>query len=275
VPPTDPHPGSAPSPDGRRPTVAQRRRNGEVWLATEATDAGPGALAEALGAVLDRVRAEGDVVVHWETDAPEEVVDAVADAVGLPGRRAVLQMRRPLPLEPELVEATTPVAVRPIRPGTDDEGAWVRCNNRSFAGHPDQGQETVATLRATMAQGWFDPRGLLLAEGPTPVDEGGDLDGFCWTRLHPADATEPARGEIYVIGIDPRAGGRGLGRSLTVAGLTHLTPLADVALLYVDDDNAPARRLYDGLGFAVHHVRWVRTGGPPPPVEGTGATARP
>lgn len=257
------------------PTIVRRERNGEVWLATEPADAGTGALVAVLGGALAHVRAEGGTVVHWETDAPEVVVDAVAAAVGLPGRRAVLQMRRPLPLEADLVRATTPVVVRPLRPGTADEDAWVRCNNRSFAGHPDQGQETVETLRAAMAQPWFDPDGLLLAEGATPVDEGGDLDGFCWTKVHPAEGRDPARGEIYVIGIDPRAGGRGLGRSLTVAGLAHLTAVCEVALLYVDDANVAARRLYDALGFAVHHVRWVRSDGPVGAADGLDGAGRP
>lgn len=247
---------ASPAPDGG-PHLSRRERNGEAWLATEPAEAAVDDLVAVLGPAIDEAVAAGAPVVHWETDSPEAVVGEVADALDLPGRRAVIQMRRPLPLERELIEATAPVAVRALRPGTTDEEAWVRCNNRSFAGHPDQGQETVATLRAEMAQPWFDAAGLLLAEGTVPVDDGGDLEGFCWTKLHPAEGAEPALGEIYVIGIDPSAGGRGLGRSLTVAGLDHLARSVEVAVLYVDDANVPARRLYDALGFGIHHVRWV------------------
>jgi mycothiol synthase len=266
-----PAPGAAPQAAPPPTTVTRRERHGETWLATEPASADPSDLVAVLGPALAGARDDGAAVVHWETDAPEAVVDEVAGALGLPGRRAVLQMRRPLPLEPALVEATTPVAVRPLRPGTADEAAWVRCNNRSFAGHPDQGHETVESLRATMAQPWFDPAGLLLAEGPVPVDDGGDLDGFCWTKVHPPDGVDPALGEIYVIGIDPSAGGRGLGRSLTVAGLDHLALTTDVAVLYVDDANVAARRLYDRLGFGVHHTRWVRTTGPAADADGSAA----
>ena len=78
--------------------------------------------------------------------------------------------------------------------------------------------------------------------------------------MHPATGDEPALGEIYVIGIDPSAGGRGLGRSLTVAGLAHLADAGTpVAMLFVEADNAPARRLYDRLGFTTHHTRRVRS----------------
>ncbi len=242
-----------------------RERSGELWIATDPLPAttelaGRAALAVLLDALAGRGLARGATAAHWETDEDAGVVDAVAERAGLPGRRVVLQLRRPLPLERSLVAATTPVAVRPLRSGSPDEEAWVRCNNRAFAHHPDQGHESVATLRATMSEPWFDSAGFLLADGVPPVDEGGDLDGFCWTKVHPSDGDGPRRGEIYVIGIDPSAAGRGLGRSLTVAGLEHIAGRGiTTALLYVDAGNAAARRLYHGLGFSIHRTRQVRT----------------
>jgi len=60
-------------------------------------------------------------------------------------------------------------------------------------------------------------------------------------------------GEVYVLGVDPAAHGRGLGRVLTLAGLHHLAGRGlDTVLLYVEADNAPAVRVYEKLGFAVH-----------------------
>ncbi|MGB3369970.1 MAG: GNAT family N-acetyltransferase, partial [Rhodococcus sp. (in: high G+C Gram-positive bacteria)] len=60
---------------------------------------------------------------------------------------------------------------------------------------------------------------------------------------------------VYVVGIDPQAQGRGLGRILTLAGLHYLRNrgLGDV-LLYVEADNAAAVHTYERLGFTRFHV---------------------
>ena len=71
------------------------------------------------------------------------------------------------------------------------------------------------------------------------------LLGFHWTKRHSATL-----GEVYVVAIDPAAQGRGLGQTLVDAGLRHLRDGgADEVLLYVESDNLPAVRLYEGLGF--------------------------
>jgi mycothiol synthase len=131
------------------------------------------------------------------------------------------------------------VTVRPFEPGRD-EAAWVAVNNRAFAGHPEQGGWTVATLRAREAEPWFDRDGFLLAE------RDGELLGFCWTKIHQPHGW----GEIYVIGVDPAHGGGGLGRALVIGGLAYLARQgAGTGLLFVDAANDAAVRLYRSLGF--------------------------
>jgi mycothiol synthase len=177
---------------------------------------------------------------------------ALAKRLGLNRTRALLQMRRslsaPLP-QPVLPPG---VHVRTFRPGLDDE-AWVELNARAFAHHPEQGRLDVADLRERMAQDWFDPNGFFLAVRADSTGADRErLVGFHWTKVHgvAAHGHDPI-GEVYVVGVDPREQGHGLGRALTLVGLAYLRSLGlTEVLLYVDADNTPAIKVYTGLGFA-------------------------
>jgi mycothiol synthase len=83
--------------------------------------------------------------------------------------------------------------------------------------------------------------------------------GFHWTKVH-----NEATGEVYVVGVDPSERGRGLGKALTLVGLQHLRDvgLARV-ILYVDESNLSAVRLYRDLGFERTglDVMYARAGG--------------
>lgn len=185
---------------------------------------------------------EGDATDYWAEPADADTDHAALEG-GFRPDRDLLHMRRDLPLdEPVTIET------RAFRPGHDEQ-TWLAVNNRAFAWHPDQADQTLDDLRTTLDEPWFEARGFLLHE----VD--GRLAGFCWTKVH--DETEPAVGEIFVIGIDPDFGGRGLGRALTVAGLDHLSRVrhTPVAMLYVEAGNDAAVDLYRRLGFEVHQHR--------------------
>lgn len=164
------------------------------------------------------------------------------EAAGFDLERTLLQLRCPLPLDGP--RAPT-IDTRPFVPGEDDD-AWLAVNNRAFAAHPEQGAWTAELLRERQQEPWFDPAGFLLHD----VD--GALLGFCWTKVHAE--TDPPLGEIYVVAVDPAVHHRGLGQGLVVAGLDHLAErgLRD-GMLYVDASNGPATRLYDRLGFGLHH----------------------
>jgi mycothiol synthase len=172
----------------------------------------------------------------------------LAKTAGFTRIRALWQMRMTLARVPAGPAVVPPgVTIRTFSPGSDEE-AWLTVNHRAFAHHPEQGGWTMSDLRLREAEPWFDPAGFFLAE------RDGRLAGFHWTKVH-ADGGEGGApiGEVYVVGVDPSEQGSGLGRVLTLAGLAHLRHrgLTDV-MLYVDEDNTAAVRMYTALGFS----RW-------------------
>lgn len=148
------------------------------------------------------------------------------------------------------------IEVDTFRPG-QDEAQWLALNARAFAHHPEQGRWTRRDLDEREAEPWFDPGGFFVARETGAAGRGRML-GFHWTKVQPPGAYGPGPvGEVYVLGVDPEASGRGLGRLLTLTGLRHLAQLGlQAAILYVDGDNIRAVRLYESLGF---HSRTVDT----------------
>ncbi len=204
-----------------------------------------------LAAALDLVGDEGGGHVHWWVYEPTPIHQTIAKGADLRAGRTVQQMRTPLPI----AAATHDVEVESFQPGRDED-EWLRVNNAAFADHPEQGGWTRDLLETRMAQPWFAPEHLLMHW------RDGELAGFCWTKLH--DDTDPVLGEIYIIAVDPRVAGRGLGRALTAAGLGHLHHAgARVGMLYVDAGNARAQAVYRSLGFAPHHVQQAFVGDVP------------
>lgn len=233
----------------------------------------PGSRGRGLGSVLVAAAVDRQGAVWAYGDLPAAA--AVAGRLGLIRGRVLLQMRRTLPggaagpAIPGIDVLPAGVRVRTFVPGQDEE-AFLAVNARAFAWHPEQGRLDLAGLRAEMAQEWFDPVGFFLAVSDT-AGQPERLLGFHWTKVHPADPGDGADGgsapigEIYVLGVDPQAGVRGLGNPLTAIGLDHLQGRGlDTVMLYVEGDNDRARRLYERFGFVVSstNVVYLRSAAP-------------
>lgn len=277
--------GAAEGADGDPPfseqTLVDLRTEPERVRLAAATDAGTGAAVAA--AVVVRPREEGaasllEAVVHPEArgeglgrrlvetaledhDGPlsawshgdHPAARRLAESLGFEPVRELHRLLRTRADsgEPGPVELPGGVIIRPFEVGSDDR-ELLRVNAAAFADHPEQGQMTLEDLRQRQAESWFDPAGLLLAVEEQDPER---ILGFHWTKRHPATGSEPARGEVYVVGVAPQQQGRHLGRALTIAGLRHLDEqgLAEI-LLYVDAENRAAFGLYESLGFRRWHV---------------------
>jgi mycothiol synthase len=171
---------------------------------------------------------------------------ALAKRFGFVATRALWVMSRDAgPVEVPAVEGVT---IRGYRDSDADE--VIRVNAAAFAHHPEQGSMDADNLAERMAEPWFDPAGLLVA------DTGAGLLAFHWTKQH-----SPELGEVYVVAVDPAAQGRGLGKTVTAAGLAHLAARGvRRIILYVESDNDPAIATYSKLGFehTSTHVQYAR-----------------
>lgn len=190
-----------------------------------------------------------------------EPARATASALGLLPVRELVQMRRALVETPVISEPPPGVQIRTYA-GASDDAELLRVNNAAFARHPEQGGWTEAELAERRNEPWFDPAGLFLAFEDSEDSQGeraGRLLGFHWTKVH---LDRPGLGEVYVLGVDPSAQGRGLGKILTSIGIASLGDrLADrensaepTVMLYVESDNLAAVRTYQSLGFTTYSV---------------------
>ena len=131
-------------------------------------------------------------------------------------------------------------SLRPFQPG--DAPALTQVQNASFADTWGFCPNTVAQIEYRTAMSHTAHRGIfLLFQGTQPA-------GYCWTGLAPVAGK--TRGVIGMIGVAPEYRGRGLSRTLLLAGMAYLRSVGvyDIGL-HVDQTNGPARRLYDAVGF--------------------------
>ncbi|MGA2293699.1 MAG: mycothiol synthase [Acidimicrobiales bacterium] len=204
---------------------------------------------EMCGGGFDEDLLEAVLSSHHRVDWWERDVDHVATAAVI---RTLQMLRVNLPVP---VFEVPDGAVLRIFEAMHDEDSWLDQNNAAFAHHPEQGAWLREDLAERTNEPWFDPSGFLLLE----ID--GRLAASCWTKVH---ELHPDRfGEIYVVSVHPDFQGRNLGRVMVTQGLASLRKKGvSSAVLFVDQTNAVAKKLYESIGFWVgredHLVRFVR-----------------
>jgi mycothiol synthase len=224
-------------------------------LVVRPADRRTGIGTELAGRLLERVGVNGgaeagDTLRVW-AHGDQPAAAALARRLGFRRAREMRRLRMPLAADLPAPRLPDGIRLRAFVPG-QDEDAVIEVNRLAFAWHPEQGALTADDLRAEESESWFDPAGFLLAVAGD--DPAGDdrVVGFHWTKVHPLVDGGPM-GEVYVVGVHPDAQGGGLGKALTLAGLTHLRDQRGMArvMLYVESDNQPALAVYAKLGFTL------------------------
>ncbi|MGD0054245.1 MAG: mycothiol synthase [Acidimicrobiales bacterium] len=194
--------------------------------------------------LLDAVLATRSRIDWWERDSHDITEGTVIRTLQM------LKVALPVPVDDVPAGAT----LRMFEP-MHDEDAWLDQNNAAFAHHPEQGAWLREDLAERTNEPWFDPSGFLVLE----ID--GRLAASCWTKVH---ELHPDRfGEIYVVSVHPDFQGRSLGRVMITQGLAALRKKGvATAVLFVDEDNVVAKKLYESIGFTLSRedclVRFTR-----------------
>ena len=195
------------------------------------------------GPLLDEALAATDRPVCAWSHGDHPAAAALAAPHGFERVRELWVMRRPM-AEPAAAVRRPPDVVRGYRDSDADE--VLRVNAAAFAHHPEQGSMDAANLAERMAEPWFDPAGLLVADGRPAARL--PLDQAALRRL----------GEVYVVGDRPgRAGQRPRQAADPRRPAAPRRQGVAEVLLYVESDNAPAIAVYRAIGF--RHADRTRT----------------
>jgi mycothiol synthase len=187
-------------------------------------------------------------VVDWWTRGPQTCAYLNGNVIRM---LELLRVKLPIPV----VDVPEGAVLRNFEPH-HDEAAWLEQNNAAFANHPEQGAWQLTDLDERTHEPWFDPSGFLVLE----IE--GRIAASCWTKVH---ELHPDRfGEIYVVSVHPDFQRHHLGRVMVTQGLNVLSRkgVSD-AVLFVDESNESAKKLYASLGFLLERedrlVRFSRT----------------
>jgi mycothiol synthase len=161
-------------------------------------------------------------------------LDNALTEAGFEVARELVHMSITLPL------ATPGDSIATRRLSSGDTSVILDLNRTAFASHREAASLDEVEFDRLLAHDGMGPQGFLI------VEQGDEILGFCWTRVH-----ENGDGEIFRIAVSPGSQGRGIGRALTVAGFSYLAsqPTVSRGTLWVDRSNTTAVNLYEDLGM--------------------------
>lgn len=194
--------------------------------------------SQLLQALRNYARETGNGALQVWAHGNQAGAQQLAGTQGFANVRTLYQLEMPLVGDLPEPSLTDGERIRPFDRQRDGDD-WVALNAQVFATHPEQGALTSEDLDARTEQDWFNAEDFLILESGR-----GEMIGYNWLKVTPEE------GEIYVIGVDAKAAGRGYGTALMRAGLRRLQERgAATVALYVDGDNERAVELYRRLGF--------------------------
>jgi ribosomal protein S18 acetylase RimI-like enzyme len=195
--------------------------------------------------------------VHWVGADPSGLLLAA-----LPSRPLVAVV--PEPEGTRVAAARGPVTLYRVRLMTRPAGAAPAVSRHGPVRRLDRSDLDALRRFAASADDWVRRAYLR-----SPLEPGATAPGSVWgafdgSELVGVAATHVQLPRIWVLGgiyVEPRHRGLGLGRALTAAAVAAADGAGAHSALYVRDDNAPALRAYESVGFSTTAYRtWVDAG---------------
>lgn len=162
------------------------------------------------------------------------------------GRHARLHLRRPLDFPGDAPAVPAGFVIRPLA-GEGEAAAYVATHRAAF----ETQSMTVARRRRTLLAPAYRPELDLVVAAPE-----GRIAAFAISWLNPADRGQSGRreGQFEPVGTHPDFQRRGLARALLLEGCRRMAEAgAEVAIVETDTFRDPAQRLYEAVGFTLHH----------------------
>jgi mycothiol synthase len=132
---------------------------------------------------------------------------------------------------------------RRLEPGEESKLTFIQ--NRSFIDTWGFNPSTEEEIAYRMGLANCSPNVLFLCEDGNPL-------GYCWTRIESTIQPGKRLGQIHMLGVEPHHRGKGIGKQVLLAGLSHLKREGiRFVKLTVDEKNEAACKLYKSLGFTV------------------------
>ena len=203
-----------------------------------------GLASKIFGCALFRAKELGAKIAQVNIPQDSKVAKIVLSKLGFRFVRRFLQLRLDIDEVhwPDINQFT--LDYRHLQSGEED--ILTQLQNRSFAGNWGYNPNTVKEIVYRTHLNYCSPEDIIL------VSNGDKVVGYCWVLITHEATTDERRGQIRMLGVDPRYRRRGIGKRVLLAGLDHLKNKGlRIVELTVDSENNAACALYQSAGFKI------------------------
>jgi len=203
-----------------------------------------GLASKLLGHAIHRAQELGVRVTHVNIPQDNIIAKSVLTKLSFRFIREFLELRLDISRVRWKESGQSAIKYRNLRRG--EESKLAQLQNRSFTGTWGYNPNTVEEIIYNTNLSGSSTEDVVLA------CEGDKVIGYCWTRITCGAVTDRRKGQIFMLGVDPDYRGRGIGKRVLLAGLSHLRSKGlRVVELSVDGENRVALALYRSIGFEI------------------------